>query len=239
MQISKWVAVTLTVFMLGGKVFAQSVDDVIAKHIEAMGGSAKLSSLNSVYEETNSSIAGNDLPAKVWVVNNTGFRMEMDIMGSQMVQVGTKDKGWMINPMSGSSDVQPIPDDALKAFTRRMYLAGQLFKYKERGYTATLQGKDTVGGKDTYKIKLSKDGEQDATYYIDATTYYIDKTSTTVVTNGTAAQQDIVFTGYQKTPEGYVFPTGYTMELPQGELVTTLNKIVVNQPIDTAKFQKP
>ncbi|HTJ14374.1 MAG TPA: hypothetical protein VL547_20185 [Dinghuibacter sp.] len=239
MQVSKWVAVTLTVFLLGGKVFAQSVDDIISKNIDAMGGKAKLAALNTLYEETSSSIMGNDLPAKVWAVNNEGFRMEMDIMGQQMIQVANKEKGWAVNPMTGNTDPQPMDTDAMKAITRRMTLAGPLFNYKEKGYTATLDGKETVNGKDTYKVKLSKPGEPDATYYIDAATYYVDKASTTAYVNGTTTQQDIVYTGYNKTPEGYVFASGYTLELPQGELVTTVNKVVVNQPIDAAKFQKP
>ena len=239
MQISKWVTVTLTVLLLGGRVFAQSVDDIISKHIDAMGGADKLASLNTVYEETTSSIMGNDLPAKVWVVNNTGFRMEMDMMGSQMVQVANKDKGWMINPMSGNTDPQPMTDIQLKQAMQRTLLGGQLFHYKERGFTATLVGQDTVGSKQTYKIKLSKDGQPDEVYYIDATTYKIDKTTSTNYNGDTPVPLDIVFNGYQTTPDGYVFPSSYTMELPQGELVTTINKLVINQPVDTAKFQKP
>jgi hypothetical protein len=170
MQVSKWVAVTLTVFLLGGKVFAQSVDDIISKNIDAMGGKDKLAALNTLYEEATSSIMGNDLPSKIWAVNNQGFRMEMDIMGQQMVQVANKDNGWAINPMSGSTDAQPMDTGAMKAIARRMALAGPLYNYKEKGYTATLLGKESLNGKDTYKIKLSKAGEPDATYYIDAST---------------------------------------------------------------------
>jgi hypothetical protein len=239
MQLTKWIAVTMTVSLLGGRAFSQSADDIITKHIDAMGGKDKIATLTSVYEETNNSIMGNDLPAKVWIANQTGYRMEMDMSGSKMVYAATKDKGIMINPMAGSSDPQPIPDDAMKGFVKRMQLAGPFINYKDQGYTATLVGKDTVNGKNTYKIKLTKSGEPDATYYIDATTYYIDKATTEVTMNGSATMQDIVFNGYNKTPEGYVFPTGFTLELPQGELVTTINKIVVNQPIDAKLFQNP
>jgi hypothetical protein len=239
MQITKWVAVTLTVCLLGGRAFSQNVDDIISKHIDAMGGKDKLASLQSVYEEVNNSMMGNELPSKVWIANNTGYRMEMDMMGSKMIFAVDKDKGWSINPMGGSTDPQPLPDEAVKTFASRMQLGGVFFNYKDRGYSATLLGQDTVGGKTTYKIKLSKSGEPDATYYIDATTYYIDKASTTTFVNGASAQQDIMFTSYKKTPEGYIFPGGYTMELPMGELVAVINKVVVNQPIDPKLFQNP
>lgn len=239
MQISKWVAVTLTICLLGGRAFSQNVDDIISKNLDAMGGKAKLASLNSVYEEMNSSIMGNDLPGKVWISNNAAYRMEMDMMGAKMIFVLNKDKGWAVMPMGGSTDPQPLPDDAVKAFMPRMNLAGAFYNYKERGYTATLMGKDSVAGKDTYKIKLTKSGEPDAVYYVDASTYYVDKSSTMTYMNGQTAQADIVFTGYQKTPDGFVFPSAYSLELPQGQLVTTITKVTANQPIDSTLFQKP
>lgn len=239
MQISKWVAVTLTVCLFGVRAYAQNVDDIIAKNLDAMGGKAKLATLNSVYEETNSSMMDNDFPGKVWIANNTAYRMEMDIMGAKMIITVNKDKGWAVIPMSGNNDAQDLPDDAIKAFAPRMNLAGPFYNYKDRGYTATLLGKDSVAGKDTYKIKLSKTGEPDGIFYVDAATYYIDKASVAMYMNGQTNQADIVYTSYEKTPDGYIYPVGYFLDLPQGKFTTTVTKFTVNQPVDSTLFKKP
>jgi hypothetical protein len=237
MQITKWVAVMLTVCMLGGKAFSQSVDDIINKNIDAMGGKDKLATYTTEYMETSNSIMGNDLPAKIWITNALGYRMEMDMMGAKMVVVINKDTGWIINPMTGNTQPTPLPQKEAQTYARQMNIAGPFLNYAARGYTATLLGNDKVNGKDTYKIKLTKAGEEDVTYYIDATTYYIDKRSSNSMMQGQEMQQDIVFTDYQKTPDGIVYPSGYTIGLPQGDLVTTVTKIVFNQPVDPKLYQ--
>jgi hypothetical protein len=114
MQISKWLAITLTVSVLGGKAFSQSADDIINKNLDAMGGKDKLATLTSVYQETSNQIMGQDLPAKIWISNGQGLRTEMEMMGSKMITVINKDKGWIVSPMSGSTDPQPLPDEAVK-----------------------------------------------------------------------------------------------------------------------------
>jgi len=239
MQVSKWLTVTLAVCLLGGKAFSQSADDIINKNLDAMGGKDKLATLTSLYTETSSQIMGQDLPGKTWISNGQGMRTEMEMMGSKMITVINKDKGWIVSPMSGSTDPQPLPDEAVKAYANKLDLAGQFFNYAQKGYTATLLGNEKVDGKDTYKIKLSKTGQNDVVFYIDATTYLIDKTSLTINMNGTDTQTDMIFSDYKKSPEGYTLPYSYKMTLPQGELDVSVTKATFNQPVDPKLFQNP
>jgi hypothetical protein len=231
--------VMLTVLLLGGKAFSQNVDDIISKHLDAMGGQDKLAALTSLYEEVDNSIAGNSLPTKVWIGNNLGYRMEMDIMGSKMEVVVNKEKGWQINPMTGNSDPQPFPDEAVKESASRMVLGSPFVHYKDRGYTATLAGTEKVNGKDTYKIKLSKAGLSDGYYDIDQSTYFIDKDSVSSFANGAMTTVDIIFGSYAKSPEGVSYASSFSMNLPQGDLESTVTKAVFNQPVDPKLFQNP
>lgn len=233
------IAIAAALCLTGAGAYAQDVDDIINHNIDALGGKDKLEKLTSLYEEASGNIMGNDLPIKVWVVSDVGVRVETDIMGQMMIQTIYKDTGWMVNPMSGNTDPIQLNDKSVAIFKRRMQLGGPFFNYKEKGFTATLKGKEVVNGKDTYKIVLSKPGEADATYYVDATTWYIDKSTTFNFIDGKPVMQDLFTNAYMKTPEGYAFPKSYSQEIAQGELVTTVSKVVVNQPIDTVKFQKP
>jgi outer membrane lipoprotein-sorting protein len=239
MQVSKWLMVVLTVCLLGGRAFSQSADDIINKNLDALGGKDKLATLTSLYSETSNQIMGQNLPAKTWVANGIGLRTEMEMMGSKMITVINKDKGWIVNPMSGGTDVTPLPDDAIKSYAKQMDLAGQFYNYAQKGYTATLLGNEKVDGKDAFKIKISKPGLPDVIYFVDAGTYYIDKTSMAISAGGQTIQTDIAYSGYKKTPEGFIVPVAYKMTLPQGELDVSVTKLVFNQPIDSALFQKP
>lgn len=241
MQIAKNVLLAAGLSLVGAVSIAQDVNDIINKNIAAMGGKDKLSKLLSVYEENTTSAMGNELTSKVWVINGQGMRAEVQVMGSTMITVMTKDTGWMVNPLTGNTDPQPIPKEALQQSASRMDLRGQLLNYKANGYTATLLGKEQVNGKDSYKIKLSKSGEADLLFYIDATNYYVNKLVTTVKANGSDLTSEIAFSDYKKTPDGFVFPysTTITNAAVGGEIKSVVTKLVPNQTIDPKIFQKP
>ena len=243
MLFKKITALSLAIGFSCATLFAQTAADIINKNIDAMGGREKLSKLVSVYEENTTAVMGQNLESKVWVVNGKGMRTEMEMMGAKIITVMTKDTGWMSNPMMGNGDPQPLPMQQVKQAAARMDLRGQFINYVAMGYKATYMGKETVDGKPTYKVQLSKPGEGTFLYYIDATTYYVDKLDVTASSNGNQFTSSMTFTNYKKTPEGYIFPFSTEISSPQaagGQGITnTITKVVPNQPVDPKLFQKP
>jgi hypothetical protein len=239
MFLIKRMILALMLCFAGFGVFAQTANDVINKYIDAMGGKAKLLQLNAIYEEITTSMMGQDIPSKVWIVNNKGMRTEMSIMGQKMTMVVTKDTGWMVNPMMGNSDPQPLPMEQIKQSMGRLDIRGQLVDYAAKGYALTLLGKEAVNGKTNYKIKIAKAGDPDFIYFIDATTYLISKVETDIKANGSVITTDAVMEDYRKTPEGYTFPFSTTVTVQTGEIKSVVNKITVNPTVAPALFQKP
>ena len=240
MLLTKRIILALTLCVASMGVFAQTAGEIIDKNIAAMGGKDKLSKLNSVYEEMTTTVMGQDIPAKIWIVNDKGMRTEMTVMGQKIITVMTRDTGWMVNPMMGNSDPQPLPSDQIKQSASRMDLRGQLMDYANKGFTATLLGKEAVDGKDNYKIKLTKKGQQDFTFFIDASTYLISKIQTNVQAAGQSMNTDIVMSDYRKTPDGYSFPFSTSVNInPGGEIKSTISKLTVNPTVNPAVFQKP
>lgn len=241
MLLTKRSILALTLCFTGVGVFAQTAGDIINKEIDAMGGKAKLLKLNSVYEEITTSAMGQEIPGKVWIVNNKGMRTEMSIMNQKMITVVTKDTGWMLNPMMGSTTPQPLPMAQIKQSIARLDLRGQLLDYAAKGYTASLLGKEAVDGKECYKIKVSKTGQQTFTFFVDASTYLVDRIDADVNVNGTQASTQVDLSDYQKTPEGYSFPHTTTIHVNAGamEIKSTIEKITVNPTVDPALFEKP
>lgn len=231
----------LTLCFAGVGVFAQTANDIINKNIAAMGGKAKLSQLNSVYEEMTTTIMGQEVPGKVWIVNNKGMRTEMTVMNQNIITVVTKDTGWMVNPMMGNSEPQPLPMAQIKQNLSRLDLRGQLFDYASRGYTAALQGKEAVDGKECYKLKMAKTGEQNFTFFINTTTDLISRIDAEVTVQGQTVSTQIDLADYKKTPEGYVFPYTTTIHVNNGgmEIKSTIDKLTVNPTVDPALFLKP
>jgi hypothetical protein len=240
MQITRSFILAASISLFSTGAFAQTADDVINKNINALGGKDKLNSLASLYQESTTSAMGQDMTSKTWILSGKGMRAEIAVMGQSIIQVITKDTGWMVNPLAGSTDPQPMSKDQIKPYANRIDPRGPFVNYAANGYTATLVGSDKVNGADCYKVKLTRSGDGDQTYYIDKSTYYIDKASVDFNVQGQSGTLDIVFSDYAKTPEGYVFPNTTTISGgPQGDIVSKITKVVPNQTIDPTLFTKP
>ncbi|SFQ53296.1 LolA-like protein [Parafilimonas terrae] len=217
---------------------AQTADEIIAKHIDAIGGKDKLAQVNSVYMESTSEIMGNESATKTSVVNGKGYRNESDFNGQSLVQVITDKGGWMINPFAGSTDAVAFSDDQFQASSDQVYI-DPLFNYAANGAKVELQGQEKVGDINAYKIKYTNKYNSDITYYIDPSTWYVIQ----AVKKGEAMGQAITITvtpsDYKKTDFGVVFPNKTHLDMEQFALDVTVNKLEVNKEIDPAIFDMP
>jgi hypothetical protein len=75
---------------------AQTADEVVNKHIEALGGKAKLTAIKTVYVEYDMDVMNNQASGVSYLVNGKGFRNEIDLGGQKIVQVVTDKGGWGI-----------------------------------------------------------------------------------------------------------------------------------------------
>lgn len=216
----------------------QTVDELQAKYVSALGGKDKIASLKNVVQEGNMEVMGMQMPAKVWIAYGEASRQEVEIQGQKMITFIGKDKGWMVNPLMGSTDAQPLPDEAVKGAAGTLNAGGELFNYKENGYTAAYEGKDTANGKPAYKIKLTK-GDYTSIIFLDADTYYITRNVVKANVMGQNIEQATNFFDYKKTPEGYVFPHASSLNNPMaGEIKISVTKIEVNGALDIKELEK-
>src|SRR3954471_4325780 len=105
---------------------AQSVDDIVNKHIDALGGKSVLNSVKSIYVESTVEIMGNEAPSTTYILNGKGYRNELDFNGTKIVQCVTEQGGWAVNPMAGSTAPQAIPKDQLKTYQLQLNIGGPL-----------------------------------------------------------------------------------------------------------------
>ena len=219
---------------------AQSADDIINKHIDAVGGRTTIGKINSIYEEGTMQVMGNEAPNNITILNGKGYKSETDFNGQKIVNTVTDKGGWMINPMAGASDATALPADQYKNLKAQLYIGGPLLNYVADGYKAELLGQEKVGTVNAYKIKLTSKDSAVTTYFIDPTTYYLIK----AVTHGNAMGQEVditaTFSNFQKTDVGYTMP--FTTDLDFGgqfQLTTTFKKVEVNKPVDPKIFDMP
>ena len=213
---------------------AQTVDDVINKHVEAIGGKEKLSQLKSIYLENSVEVMGSTAPQKEYLVEGKAYKAEVDFNGANIVSVFTDKSGWTINPMMGGTDPQAMPETIYKAGKSQIYFSGGLFNYTAKGYKAELQGKEG----DAFKIKLSDAGSE-TFYFIDSKTYLLTKTVIKSEMMGQAVDVTTTFSDHKKTDFGITIPFTKNIDMGMIQLSQKIDKAEINKAIDMKIFDMP
>jgi outer membrane lipoprotein-sorting protein len=218
-------------------IFAQTAEEIIAKHIDAIGGKDKLNTITSVRMESTLEAMGISGPSTTTILNGKGYRNESEFNGQKVITVYTDKGGWTVNPFAGSTDPQALPDGQYKASEDYIYIE-PFFGYAERGSKVELLGQEKLGDINCYKIKLTNKDNSAATYYLDPSTYQI--LQITGTTNMMGQDMDVKTTcsDYKKTDYGFVVPQTIQVDIgDQFSMTTKLNKIEVNQPVDASIFE--
>ena len=233
----------LIVILITGLVnlsYAQSLDDIVAKHIIAMGGADKLSKFKSVKISANMEVMNMEMPVTTTIVQDKGFRTETTAQGMTIVQAVNGNTGWMINPMAGQSKATALPEEVVKTMTSQTDLTG-LYNYKEKGYTLAMEGEEDIAGAKVYKVVVTLKNGIKQENYISKDTFYILKIVAMVPVNG----QDIKTESLQsdfKQVDGITFPFSSevtTTAMPGMAMVNKIASIEINPKIDDSIFAMP
>lgn len=237
MKIIKRCLLSLVVLTVAIASRAQSADDIIAKYLAAVGGKEKLAGITSVKFTNTMNIMGSDAPATVTIVNGKGFRSESEFNGQKIVQVVTDQGGWMINPMMGSSDPQPLPASQLASAKDQIYIVPFL-DYTVRGNKAELLGQEKVGNVNAYKIKITDKDNNSTTYYFDPSTYYLIQAVRTADMMGQPTEVTTTYSDFQKTDYGWTVPHATEVNFGgQFSMTGKVQKVEVNAPVDASIFE--
>lgn len=232
-------AFTLSLALAGAAVSAQAqtVDEVVDKHVNALGGAEKIKSIHSQVSEGTMAIQGMEIPLKVSVIHKKGMRVEFEVMGTNNITVITPTSGWLYMPVNQ----QPAPVDAdensIKEAKTELDLTGELFDYKNKGNKAELAGKETEQGQELYKIRLTRKDSTFTDYFLDANTYYVVKKISKKNANGQEVEVTENISNYKKTGDGYVYAETFEQQ-PLG-MKMTFSRVQINSPVDEKIFEKP
>ena len=217
---------------------AQSAEEIITKHINAIGGKAVIGKITSQVTESEIMVMGSSLGSTTSLLVGKGFKNVANFNGQDIIQSITPDGGWMINPLQGMVDPKPLPEEQVKSARTALYIGGELYEYAAKGSKAELAGRESIEGVDAYKIKLTGKEGGESFYFIDPTTYYLIKMEKTAAVNGQDLTTSSLFSNFKKTDIGFVMP--FTTVTNQGfEMTINVNKVQFNVPIDPQIFAMP
>lgn len=223
-----------------GVASAQTVDQVIAKNIQARGGLEKLKAIKSLRTTVKFSDGSfraefrqeNKRPGKV--------REEFIVQGMAQIQAYDGKTGWQISPFSGRRDPDLMSQDDMKSLIVDGDIDGPLVDYKEKGHKAELVGHDSMEGTDCFKIKLSMKNGDMRYYYLDTDSYLELKVEVQTTIRGALQESELYYGDYEQV-NGIYYP--FAVEQAQkgssSRAQFSVEKIEQNVDLDDALFSMP
>ncbi|MEW6367816.1 MAG: hypothetical protein AB1714_24560 [Acidobacteriota bacterium] len=163
MRLSSGLAVAL-MLLAGGSAKALTVDELIARNVEARGGIDKIRAITSI-RATGKVRMGSR--GSALVLNTTRLmkrpgmvRTEVIWQGLTAVTAYDGGVGWQISPYGGRMDPEQMSADDAKGLKRMADMDGPLVDYKSKGNLVEHLGTEDVDGTEAHKIKVTfKDGD--------------------------------------------------------------------------------
>lgn len=218
---------------------AQNAEDVVAKHLAAIGADnwAKYNSVKMDADITSGAAAGMKITWSLTAIRDKAARMDISVMGMNQIVVINQDSGWSTNPFMGKTDPEPLTADEVGSMKDMTDIDGSLVGYKEKGYTLEYVGTEDVDGVDAIKIKINK-GKKTEYSFFDPETYYEIKNVTVEEVDGKEVEQTTIYSNFQKQG-GIMVPMTMQQDGPMGATTITMTSIVFNPTIDATIFDMP
>jgi len=221
---------------------AQTVDEIVAKSVEARGGEAKLRTVKSLRFTGKFEVGPGIVAPVTMLVKRPGMvRLEFIVQGMTGIQAYDGKEGWDIMPFQGKTDPEPMTaDDAKQMEDQADIIEGPLMDYKTKGNTVESLGKDKVEGSDAYKLKVTRKNGDVETVFIDVDTGLEVKNITKTKIHGNDTEVESTASDF-RTVDGLVFPFAIESGAVGGtqKQKITFDKIEINPEISDSEFHMP
>lgn len=214
---------------------AQTVDELLAKNIQAKGGADKLKETNTVRMTGKANVQGMDVPIVTSAKRPFFMHNEMDMGGQKMAQGFDGTTMWIAMP---GMPAQAIPGGPqIEAMKENSTFDPIFLDYKTKGHKIELAGKETDGGKAVHHLVVTTKQGTVFHYYLDAETGLETKFTTTADMGGQKAEIETRMSDYRAV-DGRTLPFTIT-QIVNGNQAAQMKfeKIEFNIPIDDAIFK--
>jgi hypothetical protein len=231
---------TLNKFLTGSllsllcmNIHSQSLDEIVNKHIEAIGGRENWEKIKTLRSESILKAQGADIRITLVKVDKKAQREDINLMGMTGYSIIKNTEGWNYSPWQGHMKAEAMTADDIKNAQDGLYIQDDFLTYKVLEKKIEYYGTDDIEGVECFKIKMTgKDGKE-TTYYIDPENYLVIKTTTKLMSNGQEQEGSAFYSDYKKLDEGIVYPMSVAGGWGESETV----KLDINPTIDESIFK--
>lgn len=244
---SRWVLLAVSAWFVAGPVAAQTADEIVEKHLAALGGREALQKATSQVTTGTISIAmmGNEIAGPMEIYHKapnkvrTWFKLDLSAMGAGEMVIDQRCDGktaWAGNSLQGDKE---ITGNQLQSLLNATFPT-PLLDYKGAGAKVELAGKEKVDGRDAYVLVFTPKAGSASRQFIDAETFLMVKNVAKVDVPEMGGEiEQVTQLGDYRPVAGLKVPYSVKITNSAQTIALTVSKVEANVPIDEALFSKP
>jgi hypothetical protein len=222
---------------------AQTVDEIVERHVQARGGAQKLAAIKTMRITRTIGTPFTRVDVVIYRKRPDLVRIEQTPVGQPTTVSGINaDAVW--DPAAGGKTVLRPAELAAPAREVDGDFDGDLLvNWKAKGHDVVLDGREMVGGTDTWKLSVTTPSGAVRQIFLDATTYLDYQHVGSMPLPGNRTREFTITYGNWQELDGVKFAFDADEERREGiinqSLATYTHKIELNVPMDDALFKTP
>lgn len=180
------------------------------------------------------------LPYLIELRRPNQMRVELKVKDSTAIQVWDGVRGWKLRPWLGRHEVEEYTPEEVRLASRQQPLDGPLVDYAAKGSTLKAEGRETVDGKDCYKLAVTLKSGDVLTVWVDAQTFLIDQLGSIRSYGGKQRMLLTRMRDYRKV-DGLMIPFQLEDQVRgvRGVQHIEIQQVAVNPPLPDGHFTRP
>ncbi len=219
-----------------------TVDELVAKNIEAKGGATALQAIKSL--RMSGKLLVNQGKIQLGYVETKKrpdeLRIEASIQGMTQIQAYNGKEAWRVSPFQGRRDPERMSADDAKELSEDAEIGGPLVDWKAKGSTVTYLGTEDVDGTQAHKLRVVRKNGDVSYVYLDPDYFLEIRVLTQRIEHGAQVEEEKDLGDYEKV-NGVYFPfsieTGSKNDPDKAKVI--LEKAEANVPVEDAAFRFP
>ena len=229
-------------------IFAQgtnqpTVDELVAKNIEAKGGATALNNLQTLRATGKLLVPYQGQIELAYLQTKKRpdeVRTEASLQGMTQIEAYDGKEGWKVFPFFGRKDPERMSADDVKALVEDTEMGGPLADWKTKGSTVEYLGTEDVDGTSAHKLKVVRKNGDVSFVYLDPDHFLEIRIVTQRIQHGAHEEVETDLGDYEQAG-GVFVPTSIEVgrKGAPDKQVVVIDKVEANVPVDDTIFHFP
>jgi hypothetical protein len=217
---------------------AQTVDEIIEKHLEAHGGIENWDQVEAL--EINGTFTGFSIekPFHAFKTNEGKYYADLYLGELKVLEAFDGEHGWTIDPWQDIEHARSFSRAERVAFKQKAEFFTPFYHYAEHGSEVEYMGLEKVDGMEMHKLKLIRSNGSTEYWFLDPETYLEYHCQSDWVDFAYPSKAETYFDDFREV-EGLVLPFYIDRTFGQRNRILQIDDIAINPDIDPAILDMP